>query len=108
MQGDFEANSPIVIHALCPCGHIIFPKGISIKTLYKNHNGVRVNKTQKVDWDASEHYTLCPSNKNHYFNVFVDKQTKKEFSVHLFYKLTDEQVKLLKVKCPTCFPFVKK
>ena len=49
MQGDFEANSNRIVHVLCnTCNHIIFPKGISVKTLYKNHNGIFLSKHQQI------------------------------------------------------------
>jgi hypothetical protein len=110
MQGDFEANSTHIVHVLCStCNHIIFPKGISVKTLYKNHNGVFLKKSQQVKWNDNEHYELsCPAYGTFSKMALIEKQTKKEFPAELFYKLTEEQTKALKVKCPTCFPFVKK
>ena len=108
MQGDFEANSNNVVHVLCStCNHIIFPKGVSVKTLYKNHNGVFLSKNQQIKWSDNEHYKVCYTDYQFAYGL-IEKQTKKEFPAHLFYKLTEEQTKLLKVKCPTCFPFVKK
>lgn len=109
MQGDFEANSNCIVHVLCnTCEHIIFPKGISVKTLYKNHNGIFLKKSQQVKWADNKHYEFfCPVDQE-WKDIWIEKQTKKEFPMYLFYKLTEEQTKALKVKCPTCFPFVKK
>ena len=107
MQGFFEANDSRRIHCTCPQGHIIFPQGIVIKALYKNHNGITIHKAQHVEWEKSN-YKVVHLNRFASGSKLVDNQTKQEFPLHALYQLTEDQTKQLNVKCPICFPFVKK
>ena len=109
MQGGgifYEANNTNVIHCLCSKGHIIFPLGISFKTLYKNHNQITIHTSQNVKPEWLIEQGAYEYNSRH--TAIVDNKTKKEYPTHLLYLLTDEQEKRLKVKCPTCHPFCKK
>lgn len=105
MEGQFyQANNPTLIHCLCNKRHIIFPQGISFKTLYKNHNGIRIHVAQNLLWEKNDNYTVVQDNV--WQASVVDKATHKQVPLRSAYVLTEEQLKLLKVKCPTCFPFV--
>jgi len=88
----------------CPAGHAIFPNGMIVGNLYKNH-GVRLLLSQRVEqgYDFAKLESTMAKMRNQHGLVSIGKHwVNPDVNLRDCYRLTQQQMVAMGAKCEDC------
>lgn len=85
----------------CPSGHVIFPNGVIVGTLYKNH-GIRLLLSQRVEkgYDFAKLESIMRS--QHGFVSAGKQWVNPDVNLRDCYRLTQQQMVTMGATCKAC------